>query len=166
MPLIAELKRRNVFRVGVAYAIVAWLLIEVASVLLPTFDVPDWVMQAFSSLVILGFPLALIFAWAFEMTPQGLKRTEDVPSAESTTHLTGRKVQAAASGPDAEVSSIRSLAVLPFVNMSGDPDQEYLLGWDYRGAAQHADCDRGTSRRRSHLLILVQGEGYRSENHW
>jgi len=126
MSLIAELKRRNVFRVGVAYAIVAWLLVEVASVVLPTFEAPEWVMQVFTFLVILGFPLALIFAWAFELTPQGLKRTEDVPSAESTTHLTGRKVQAAASGPDAEVSSIRSLAVLPFVNMSGDPDQEYF----------------------------------------
>jgi adenylate cyclase len=56
MSLIAELKRRNVFRVGVAYAIVGWLLVEVASVLLPTFKTPEWVMQAFSSLVILGFP--------------------------------------------------------------------------------------------------------------
>jgi len=71
MSLIAELKRRNVFRVGVAYGIVGWLLVEVASVLLPTFDAPDWVMKAFSSLVILGFPLALIVAWAFELTPVG-----------------------------------------------------------------------------------------------
>ena len=63
--LFTELKRRNVFRVGVAYAIVGWLLIEVASVLLPTFKTPEWVMQAFSSLVILGFPLALIFALTF-----------------------------------------------------------------------------------------------------
>jgi adenylate cyclase len=70
--LFAELKRRNVFRVGVAYAIVAWLLIEVASVLLPTFDAPDWVMKAFSSLVILGFPIALIFAWAFVLTAVGI----------------------------------------------------------------------------------------------
>ncbi len=63
MSLIAELKRRNVFRVGVAYAIVAWLLIEVASVLLPTFEAPDWVMKVFASLVMLGLPLALILAW-------------------------------------------------------------------------------------------------------
>ncbi len=74
MSLIAELKRRNVFRVGVAYAIVAWLLIEVASVVLPTFEAPDWVMKVFTFLVILGFPLTLIMAWAFEMTPEGIKR--------------------------------------------------------------------------------------------
>jgi hypothetical protein len=74
MSLIAELKRRNVFRVGVAYAIVAWLLVEVASVVLPTFKTPEWVMQAFTFLLILGFPLALIFAWAFELTPEGIKR--------------------------------------------------------------------------------------------
>jgi hypothetical protein len=66
MSLIAELKRRNVFRVGVAYAIVAWLLVEVASVVLPTFEAPDWVMKVFTFLVILGFPLVLIFAWAFD----------------------------------------------------------------------------------------------------
>jgi hypothetical protein len=98
MSLIAELKRRNVFRVGVAYAIVAWLLVEVASVLLPTFKTPEWVMQAFSSLVILGFPLALIFAWAFELTPEGLKRETDVDPAESVRHLTGRKLDFAVIG--------------------------------------------------------------------
>ena len=76
MPLIAELKRRNVFRVGVAYAIVAWLLVEVASVVLPTFAAPEWVMKVFTFLVMLGFPLALILAWAFELTPEGLKREE------------------------------------------------------------------------------------------
>ena len=88
MSLIAELKRRNVFRVGVAYAIVAWLLMEVASVLLPTFKTPEWVMQAFSSLVILGFPLALIVAWAFELTPEGIKRETAVDSTESVRHPT------------------------------------------------------------------------------
>ena len=67
MSFIAELKRRNVFRVGAAYAIVGWLLVEVASVLLPTFEAPGWVMKAFASLVILGLPLALILAWAFEL---------------------------------------------------------------------------------------------------
>ena len=98
MSLIAELKRRNVFRVGVAYAIVAWLLVEVASVLLPTFDAPDWVMKAFSSLVILGFPLALILAWAFELTPEGFKRETAVDPAESITSKTGRKLDFAIIG--------------------------------------------------------------------
>jgi hypothetical protein len=84
--------------VGVAYAIVAWLLIEVASVLLPTFDAPDWVMKAFSSLVILGFPLALVFAWAFELTPEGIKREAEVDRTESITHVTGRKLDFAIIG--------------------------------------------------------------------
>ena len=83
MSLIAELKRRNVFRVGVAYAIVAWLLVEVASVVLPTFEAPDWVMKVFTFLVILGFPLALIVAWAFELTPEGIKREAEVDRAEA-----------------------------------------------------------------------------------
>ncbi len=68
-----ELRRRNVVKVAVAYAIVAWLLVEVASVLLPTFEAPDWIMQVFTFLVIVGFPLALIFAWAYELTPEGIR---------------------------------------------------------------------------------------------
>jgi len=98
MSLIAELKRRNVFRVGAAYAIVGWLLVEVASVLLPTFEAPNWVMKVFTFLVILGFPLALIFAWAFELTPEGLKREAEVDRAESITRLTGRKLDFAIIG--------------------------------------------------------------------
>ena len=92
MSLIAELKRRNVFRVGVAYAIVGWLLIQVAETVLPIFEAPEWVLQVFTFLVILGFPLALIFACAFELTPEGIKRAEEVTPAESITHLTGRKL--------------------------------------------------------------------------
>ncbi len=98
MSLIAELKRRNVFRVGVAYAIVAWLLIEVASVVLPTFKAPEWVMQVCTFLVIFGFPLALILAWAFELTPEGIKREQDVEPAESIAHVTGRKLDFAIIG--------------------------------------------------------------------
>jgi hypothetical protein len=78
MSLIAELKRRDVFRVGAAYAIVAWLLVEVASVVLPTFEAPEWVMKVFTFLVILGFPLTLVIAWAFELTPEGIKREAEV----------------------------------------------------------------------------------------
>jgi hypothetical protein len=69
--LFDELKRRNVFRVGTAYVIVGWLLVQVASVFLPTFNAPEWVMQAFIVLVALGFPLTLVIAWAFEVTPEG-----------------------------------------------------------------------------------------------
>ena len=67
--LFTELRRRNVFKVGAAYAIVAWLLIQIADVLLDAFGAPDWVMPVFSSLIILGFPITLLMAWAYEMTP-------------------------------------------------------------------------------------------------
>ncbi len=88
--LFTELRRRNVFKVGAAYAIVAWLLIEVASVLLPTFNAPEWIMQVFTLFVILGFPLALILAWAFDLTPQGIKAAADVQPAESVARRTGQ----------------------------------------------------------------------------
>jgi hypothetical protein len=67
----AELKRRNVYKVAVAYAIVAWLLIQAASILIPTFEAPAWVMKVFVTAIIFGFPVALILAWAFELTPEG-----------------------------------------------------------------------------------------------
>ena len=76
--LFAELKRRNVYKVAVAYAVVGWLVIQISSTVLPTFHAPEWVLQTLMVLVALGFPIALIIAWAFELTPQGLKRTEDV----------------------------------------------------------------------------------------
>jgi TolB-like protein/DNA-binding winged helix-turn-helix (wHTH) protein/Tfp pilus assembly protein PilF len=98
MPFIAELKRRNVFRVAAAYAIVAWLLVEVASVVLPTFGAPTWVMKVFTFLVILGFPPALILAWAFELMPEGIKRETAVDPAKSITQLTGRKLDFAIIG--------------------------------------------------------------------
>jgi TolB-like protein/Tfp pilus assembly protein PilF len=146
MSLIAELKRRNVFRVGAAYAIVAWLLVEVASVVLPTFKAPEWVMQVFTFLVILGFPLALIFAWAFELTPEGIKRETAVDSAESITRVTGRKLDFAIIGLLAVAllyfafthdwsskqgtvapREITSIAVLPLHNLMNDPQQDYFV---------------------------------------
>ncbi|MCZ6714595.1 MAG: protein kinase, partial [Deltaproteobacteria bacterium] len=157
MSLIAELKRRNVFRVAAAYGIVAWLLVEVASVVLPTFNAPEWVMQVLTFLVILGFPLAMILAWAFELTPEGIKLEKTVDRAESITQQTGQKLNYAIIGllviavifmfvdnyvleaepeqvdvtaeqvPAAEpVTREQSIAVLSFVNMSDDPNQEYF----------------------------------------
>ena len=76
----------------------AWLLVEVASVVLPTFDAPDWVMKVVTFLVILGFPLALILAWAFELTPDGIKRETAADPDESITHVTGRKLDFAIIG--------------------------------------------------------------------
>jgi TolB-like protein/Flp pilus assembly protein TadD len=127
MSLIAELRRRNVFRVGVAYAVVAWLLVEVASVVLPTFKTPEWVMQAFIFLVVLGFPLALIFAWAFELTPDGIKRESEVDRAESITRLTGRKLDFAIIG----------LLVLAVVFLVVD---NYVLKADVKPAEQSSEA--------------------------
>jgi TolB-like protein/lipopolysaccharide biosynthesis regulator YciM len=98
MSLIAELKRRNVFRVGVAYAIVAWLLIQVADVAFPPLKLPDWTLTLVAVLLIMGFPLALIFAWAFELTPEGIKPAKEVAPAESIRRLTGRKLDFAIIG--------------------------------------------------------------------
>src|SRR5213079_579308 len=78
----AELKRRNVYKVAVAYAVVAWLLIQAASILFPTYDAPAWVMKVFVAIIALGFPIALVIAWAFEMTPEGMKRAENVSPDE------------------------------------------------------------------------------------
>jgi adenylate cyclase len=157
MSLIAELKRRNVFRVGVAYGIVAWLLVEVASVVLPTFGSPDWVMKVVTFLVILGFPLALILAWAFELTPEGIKLETAVDSTEPVTRKARSRLDLAIVGllvlavvyfavdkfvlkaelEQAEVAATqvpaaepaareRSIAVLPFTNLSDDASNEYF----------------------------------------
>ncbi len=157
MSLIAELKRRNVFRVGAAYAIVAWLLLEVASVILPALHLPDWALTLLVVFVVAGFPLALILAWAFEMTPEGIKREADVDRTESVRHSTGRKLDFAIIGllaialifvvvenyvlktepesaestaeaiPSSETEmQVKTIAVLPFANMSGDPEQEFF----------------------------------------
>src|ERR1700747_2855116 len=77
----SELKRRNVYKVAVAYAVVAWLLMQVASQIFPFFDIPNWVVRLVVLLLIIGFPIALIIAWAFEVTPDGIKRTEAADAA-------------------------------------------------------------------------------------
>ena len=88
----SELKRRNVYKVAVAYAVVGWLVIQISSTVLPTFHAPEWVVQTLVVLVALGFPVGLVIAWAFEATPEGIKRTEDVIPNESITSKTGRKL--------------------------------------------------------------------------
>ena len=92
----AELKRRNVYKVAVAYAIVSWLLIQAASILFPTFEAPAWVMKVFVTAIIFGFPVALILAWAFEITPEGIKLESEIEPNKSITRRTSRTQSAVA----------------------------------------------------------------------
>jgi TolB-like protein len=88
----AELRRRSVYKVAIAYGIVAWLLIQAGSILFPTFEAPGWVMKALVTVIAAGFPIALVLAWAFELTPEGIKRTEDLDVRKSIARRTGRKL--------------------------------------------------------------------------
>lgn len=148
---LAELKRRNVYKVAVAYAVVAWLVIQAGSVLFPTFDAPQWVMRILVVLLVLGFAPTVIAAWAFEITPEGIKRESEVDPARSITHHTGRKIVAftvivaviaaallsfqiirrpPASGDERSGSILpmveKSVAVLPFQNLSSDKENAYF----------------------------------------
>ena len=150
----AELKRRNVYKVAVAYAVVAWLLIQAASILLPTFEAPPWVMKVLVLIIVLGFLPALIFSWAFEITPEGIKRESEVGPATSISRKTGRKIvgltvalaviaaamlvfqllrpkvaSTSISKVESTVANIpaKSIAVLPFENLSRDPDNAYFV---------------------------------------
>ncbi len=143
----AELKRRNVYKVAGAYAVAAWLLIQAASIVFPAFEAPAWVMKVVIAFVVLGFPVALTLAWAFEMTPQGMKRTENVSPDEFIPQWSRRKFAALilslaliaaglllfqvlrtkpAPGVATANASQKSIAVLPFENLSHDPDNAYF----------------------------------------
>ena len=88
----SELKRRNVYKVAIAYGVVAWLLMQVASQIFPFFEIPNWAVRLVVLLLIIGFPIALILAWAFELTPEGIKRAEDVDLTKSTTRRSSHKL--------------------------------------------------------------------------
>jgi len=145
MSLFAELKRRNVFRIGIAYGITSWVLLQIIDVVGPILELPPWTPKLVLVLLGVGFFPALIFAWAFELTPEGLKREKDVERTESITASTGRKLDRIIIGilsiaivlllvdrhtgekPVPTSAAIgKSIAVLPFVNMSSDPEQEYF----------------------------------------
>jgi TolB-like protein len=158
MTFFAELKRRNVFRIGVAYVLFAWVLLQGADFGLDLVGAPNWIIQTLSIVVAAGLPVALVIAWAFELTPEGLKREKDVDRSQSITGQTGRKLDRVIIGvltvavvyllvdklllqdlvtvqepapdttqvtaPPAEQGA--SVAVLPFINMSGDQENEYF----------------------------------------
>jgi TolB-like protein/lipoprotein NlpI len=140
----AELKRRNVYKVAIAYAVVAWLLMQIASQIFPFFEIPNWAIRLVIMLLALGFPIALIIAWAFELTPEGLKRTEVAdrePSKPSQNKAWIYVVIIAAAlsvglffvgrytATDRAMTSglpVKSIAVLPFENLSGNPENAYF----------------------------------------
>jgi len=170
MSLFTELKRRNVFRMGIAYVVVAWVLLQAIDFVLDVIAAPDWVLQVFLLAAVAGLPIVLIFSWVFEITPEGIKRESQVDRTHSITQHTGHKLDRTiitflalavilllgerfisnqdtenapgsispetsqvesstiAEKPPFEVESgnVRSVAVLPFVNMSSDPEQEYF----------------------------------------
>ena len=163
MSFFAELKRRNVFKVAAAYIIVSWLIMQAGDTLAPALHLPEWVNSLLAFFLILGFPLAMFFAWAYEMTPEGLKKEKDVDRSQSITHVTGQKLNNAIIGilvvalvyfaidkfmlaPKREAEMLKtaqsapapaaesgtpsaaekSIAVLPFVNMSDDAGNEYF----------------------------------------
>src|SRR5436853_4457050 len=143
----AELRRRNVYKVAVAYAVISWLLIQAASILLPTFEAPSWVMKAFVVFLAIGFVIAVFISWSFEMTPEGMKRTSDISAdaVRSFPYWSRRKFAAfiisvamIAAGlfayqffraprlTTAFGATNKSIAVLPLLNESGDPKDEYF----------------------------------------
>jgi len=139
--LFQELKRRNVFRVAIAYLAVAWLALQLADIVLDNVTAPQWVMQVLMLFIIIGFPVAMIFAWAFEMTPEGIKREHEVDRSASITGQTGKKLNFIVIGvlgvavtfllfdkfgAEDEPVTDKSVAVLPFVAMSRGPDDEYF----------------------------------------
>jgi TolB-like protein/Tfp pilus assembly protein PilF len=164
--VIGELKRRNVVRVAALYGLAAWLILQVADVLVPALGLPDWVMRFVALMLLLGLPLVLIFSWVYELTPEGLKKQHEVDRDQSITHETGRKINyligalavlaivvvaverfiprtepipvatdAAPAAPTAPAAPLdetsvlaaaKSIAVLPFVNMSSDAGNEYF----------------------------------------
>jgi TolB-like protein len=161
MSFFEELKRRNVFRVGIAYAIASWVLLQVADLVLENIGAPDWVIQSLMLVVALGFIAALAIAWAYELTPDGIKRESEVDRSISIVNHTGQKLDRIVIGflviavlvllyrqsgdepaemtvaeppatkavyPEVIATNVdrKSIAVLPFVNMSSDPEQEYF----------------------------------------
>src|SRR5438552_5935451 len=102
----AELKRRNVYKVAVGYAVVGWLLIQITTQVFPFFEIPNWGVRLIVLLIVVGFPIALVIAWAFEMTPEDMKRTENISPNESLPQWSGRKFAVFITGMAAIAASL------------------------------------------------------------
>ncbi len=148
MNIFGELQRRNVFRVGIAYIVASWVLLQVVDVVQPILELPDWAPRLVLLMLAIGLVPVLVFSWAFELTPDGIKKESEVDRSESITGHTGKKlnyvivgslvlalglllVERQATKPDTGVVATTgdetlSIAVLPFVNMSSDPEQEHF----------------------------------------
>ena len=149
MKFFDELKRRNVIKSTIAYIVVAWVLLQVISTVLPSFEAPSWVFKSLTFVIAIGFPLWIIFSWVYEVTPEGLKKTAKVSEENSITEVTNKRlniiiiimliVAIGVSFVNEPISKLtsknivntdlivdKSIAVLPFVNMSGDIEQEYF----------------------------------------
>ncbi len=142
----AELKRRNVYKVAIAYAVVGWLLVQVATQVFPFFEIPNWAVRLVVLAIIIGLPIALVIAWAFELTPEGIKRTEDgdVPAGRASKNRTwiyvvmigaafsiglffiGRYTARQNSGASSSELPAKSIAVLPFESLSEDKANAYF----------------------------------------
>jgi TolB-like protein/Tfp pilus assembly protein PilF len=141
---LAELKRRNVYRVAVAYGVVSWLIVQIATQVFPFFDIPNWVVRMVVVVLTLGFPIAAILAWAYELTPEGIRREEDIDPAEDIGRGKGRKLDFAIIGglmlviallvyerlhvrsEAGETIPEKSIAVLPFENLSDDKENAFF----------------------------------------
>ena len=168
----AELKRRNVYKVAVAYAIVGWLLVQIATQVFPFFEIPNWAVRLVVLAIVIGFPIALVIAWAFELTPEGLKRTEDVDRAtekRGKSHAwiyvvavgaalsiglfvlgrySDRKQNSRISKPGDSSDPAKSIAVLPFENLSGDKEHGLFRR---RNSGRNPDEARHDRRSQGHL---------------
>ena len=143
---IEELKRRNVIKAAIAYAVIAWVVLQVLSIILPNVQAPDWVMKTITILTLIGFPVWVLIAWVYEVTPEGLKKTDQIPEDKSIAEITNKRLNiliiaglilaiavSFINRPSADTSDTismakmdLSIAVLPFDDMSSEGDAQWF----------------------------------------
>lgn len=183
-----ELRRRNVFRVAIAFAIVSWLLLQVVDILVPMLSLPEWVGRLMLLMLVIAFPISLLLAWAFELTPDGVKLEKDVDRSESMVKNTGSKLDRLiigvltvavialamgqfgdnASAPDDEVVTTevqRSIAVMPFVDLSRSERRFFRQRHSRRIIEFTGAVSRFTSRS-SNVGVCVRRPGHRFARRW